>query len=389
MINTQLASLFHNHNIYLFFTSTNKIVNNSWQSPSKEATFSLARKVNLENFSSYQAATNDLNSLDKQVRNSGITDSRALMFSSNEQMDISQEGNTFNRYNWIYPDDELSNLISYVFIVRPDLNIIKPTSGTAGIELTKSCAADSYFQSLRLTDPELLRNTCVNYSGYNHDFINFLLDRVEDYQIPDWGVTTQEITQPFTNFKTQYAGNANDSLSAREFSITFRENADLGVTKFFTAWVRYMNGVVMDRFETKPEYQQSRFINGAPIIDYATSVYLLKTKPDGSEIVYFHKSTGAFPTTVPHSNWSYNKGESKEESRITIAFSGGFPEPLNPQILGEFNYNSRIYNMNSFGGSYASPVSSVANWGSPIVGKPYILLDTNTNTYRLYWESIQ
>lgn len=329
-----------------------------------------------------------LNDLKRVVEKSGVAETRAQMFDDGESLSINNEGNTFNRYNWIYPSEELTGLISYVFLVRPDLNIVKPTSPTNQIELTETCGHDSYFQSLALTDPELLRNTCAKYAFYTHDFVNFLLDRVETYQINDWGVSTQEVSQPFTNFKTQYAGNANDSLSAREFSITFRETADLGVTKFFTAWVRYMNGVVMNRFDTKKEYKISRFTNGAPVLDYATSVYLIRTKPDGSEIVYFHKMTGAFPTTVPHSNWSYNRGTDKAENSIDITFSGGFPEPLNPQILAEFNRNSHFYNAGNFSGSYAPSVSSMANWGQPIVGRPYILRDTRYKKYRLFWESI-
>lgn len=144
----------------------------------------------------------------------------------------------------------------------------------------------------------------------------------------------------------------------------------------------------MNRFETRSEYQKSRFKNGSSVIDYATSIYLIKTKPDGSEIVYFHKMTGAFPTTIPHSNWSYNRGESKEENRVNITFSGGFPEPLNPQTLGEFNYNSRLYSAENYSPINAEPVSSVANWGQPIVGRPYILLDTTARVYRLFWETI-
>ena len=139
----------------------------------------------------------------------------------------------------------------------------------------------------------------------------------------------------------------------------------------------------MNRYETRKQYQQSRFINGSPVIDYATSIYLIKTKPDGSEIVYFHKVTGAFPTVVPHSNWSYNK-DGKTETNIDIQFSGGFPEPMNPYTLAEFNRNSKI---NSAGLVRAFAASSeFESWDQPIVGRPYIARDNANHKIRLFWE---
>ena len=332
-----------------------------------------------KNLDNYTRQDSELLGFSRIVEKKGVASSRYDIF---DEDNISTRDNTFNRFNWIYPADELGNLLSYVFIVKPDLNIIKQAS-SAKLELTDTCSTDPFFNMLANTQPSILRNLSCSASTSMHHFINFLVDRVEGYQITDWGVGTNEISQPFTNYKFQYAGNANDSLSAREFSITFREDANLRITNLFTAWTRYINGVVMNRYETRKQYQQSRFINGSPIIDYATSIYLIKTKPDGSEIVYFHKVTGAFPTVVPHSNWSYNK-DGKTETNIDIQFSGGFPEPMNPYTLAEFNRNSKI---NSAGLARAFAASSeFASWGQPIVGRPYIARDNTNHKLRLFWE---
>ena len=122
-----------------------------------------------------EEALSELDGYKRIVEKKGIADYRSDIF---DGADLNSEGNTFNRYNWIYPSEELSSLLSYVFIVRPDLNIIKPV-GSSVIELTPTCQKDPYFVSLSQSNPELLRNTCAAFGGYTHDFVNFLLDRVE------------------------------------------------------------------------------------------------------------------------------------------------------------------------------------------------------------------
>lgn len=294
------------------------------------------------------------------------------------------EARAFNRFNWIMPSDEISNLLSYVFIVRPDLNVIKSDDGT-NLQISDSLMNDPYFQMVAAKNPSVLRNLCHNSAGFNHDFISFLVNRVETYDIPDWSVSAKDISMPFTNYKIQYAGNANDSISARNFEIEFREDANLRVTKLFTAWTKYINGVVMNIYETRHEYQQSRFIDGAPILDYATSIYLIKTKPDGSEIVYFHKTTGGFPVSVPHNKWSYNKDGSVNRT-IDISFYGGFPEPLNPETLSEFNYNAGFSANKGSPSGYADNYD-IAHWASPLVGRPFIVED-KYGKIRLCWEPL-
>lgn len=319
-----------------------------------------------------------------QLTKDGLADSTYDVLAARGYSSTTAEAVAFNRYNWIMPSDELGNVLSYVFIVRPDLNVINIDSGS-DITLPDALNNDPFFVWLTKSCPSVLRNLSQSGAGFNHHFINFLVNRVESYQVSDWSVSYKEISMPFTNYKIQYAGNANESISSREFDIGFREDVNLRVTKLFTAWTKYINGVVMNHYETKHHYQQSRFIYGAPVLDYATSIYLIKTKADGSEIIYFHKTTGAFPANVPHNLWSYNKDGKVMDDNITINFYGGFPEPLNPETMNEFNYNAGF----SHGSSVPNVAKNfeIAHWGSPIVGRPFIVCDNN-GVYRLGWESL-
>ena len=292
---------------------------------------------------------------------------------------------SFNRYYKIFPSEEMSSLCSYVFIVRPDLN------------MAAAINADPYFNSIYNLYPDIISGLTQFSSSdvnvpYSHHFVPFLTDRILSYQVSDYSVKSYEFEQPFTGYKTSYAGNSNESKSGVTFDISFRESSGLMVTKYFDAWVRYIDAVTTGRIAGKSEYIQAKLKTGASIIDYATAVYLIKTKPDGEEIVYFHKSVGGFPTTVPHSNWSFAK-DGAVDNTINIQFSGGFPESLKPRILVEFNYNSGVivasdattpHLIDRLTRSTLVP----AKYGNPIVDVPYIVYDDSHDrppAYRLKW----
>ena len=288
------------------------------------------------------------------------------------------EMNVFNRYGWLYPDDEMDVTQGYVFMVRPDLNIL--TTDNDYVKINIQATRSAYFQYLNMTDPTLLLNLTqqMNADKTSHHFIPFLIDRVDAYHVPDYEIKINELTQPFTNFKTNYAGNANDSQSGAQFTITFREVANFRILKLFHAWVEYMNCISRGVFEPHDMYKYSKFSNGALMLDYATSVYFIRVKAD-MEIVYFHKQTGVFPKAVPHSNLSYNRG-SQPGSTLDIEFVGGYPEVLSPYTMADFNFNSNVtdpqlvanYSASNYGYDEGLNFTG-ATWGVPLVGRPYIV----------------
>lgn len=288
------------------------------------------------------------------------------------------EMSVFNRYGWLYPDDEMDVTQSYVFIVRPDLNILTPDNDF--VKLNTQAARNPYFQYLNMTDPTLLLNLTqqVNADKTSHHFIPFLVDRVEAYHVPDYEIKINELSQPFTNFKTNYAGNANDSQSGSQFTITFREANGLRVLKLFHAWIEYMNCLSRGTFDPYDVYKYSKFESGALMLDYATSVYFMRVKPN-MEIVYFHKQTGVFPKAAPHSNMSYNRG-SQPGNTLDIEFVGGYPEVLSPYSMADFNFNSNVTDVqkiiNSSASNYGYDLGANytgGSWGTPLVGSPYII----------------
>ena len=308
----------------------------------------------------------------------------------------SQYFDAFNRYKTIFPGDEIGGTKTYIFIVRPDLN------------MPWCIKNDAFYASLLALTPNTIRALThtdmpeIFPSPAKTHFIPFLFDRVTQYGISNFEVKSYTMEQPYTSFKTSYAGNSNESRTGVNFTIEFRESGNYEVIKTFEAWVRYIDMITTGTTAPFVEYIESRMQNGVNIIDYATSVYMFVTKADGMEIVYWNKITGAFPTGVPHSNFSFNEGDTADKT-VSIDFSGGMPEAYNPRIFVDFNYNAGLFNEDPYG----KPTTLKAEYhnirpvpharigfenlrgGSPLVGGPYICMNKNTGAYLLKWRDIE
>lgn len=303
--------------------------------------------------------------------------------------------NAFNRYRTIFPGDEIDSYLTFVFIVKPDLN------------MSQAINEDPYFAQLYETDPNIIRNLTYcpsilkNDEPITTDFIPFLYDRVLSYQLPDFEVKNYTLEQPFTGFKTTYVGNSNESRTGWQTSMRFRENNRFNVTKFFEAWVRYMDLVSYGTLTPYREYSTSKLLYGVNEIDYATSIYEIITKPDATTILYFHKQTGLVPTTVPHSNWSFNYGGDADRE-VDVSFIGGMPEAMTPRIIADFNYNAGMYSVdastdmvqgvnpmyyNTKPARHARLGFEEEYGGSTLVGGPYIAYNKKRKEYKLKWRT--
>lgn len=275
-------------------------------------------------------------SLNSYLTSVGVKQDRSRKDTYGGGKTITGEMESFNRYGVLYADDEMSSSLGYVFMVRPDLNLF---TDARTLSLRDQAKTDLFISFMNYMDPTILLNLTQDTTGdYYHQFMPMLYDRVDEYQIPNIDLAVHEMTQPFSGFKTVYAGNSNGSQSGCQFEIGFRETADLRITKLFQAWIAYINGITLNFFAPKEKYLYSKYTEGSQVIDYATSIYFVRTRPDG-EIIYFHKVTGAFPTQVPLSQQSFNRG-GQPDNKITVSFTGGYPESLNPVTMTEFNVNA-------------------------------------------------
>lgn len=256
----------------------------------------------------------------------------------------------FDRLYSVYPEKELTNLCQYVFMVRPDINILKDKDTLLSYSSSQiksgyypniSPSTDKYFSYMMKRYPDLLRSLTSKFSG-SHDFIPYLVGRAESLQIPDYTLKSDSINQPFTNFAMPFANHALESTTGGTFEMSFREDNELTIHKLFQTWVYYIDGVKRNKFGPKVEYiKDNRF-------DYATSVYCITCKPDAETIVYWTKYTGCFPTNVPHSDMSFNLRGSAN-NKVNISFDYFLQESLDPHIIIDFNMNAHVTNENKMG----------------------------------------
>lgn len=279
----------------------------------------------------------------------------------------------FNRYMSIYVDDEMSSVIPYVFIVRPDLNILSSNGNSL---VSPYIENDPYFQYMFRNHKEVLESLTVSLDA-SHDFISFLLDRTESFQLTDTSIKYYSIVQPFTGYQIFFANNASESVSGISFDITFRETNDYLITKLFNTWVYYIDGVARNMFQPRKQYVYE------DKLDYASSIYYLICAPNGEDILYFAKNIGVFPVNVPHSSHSHNL-HGTPENKVNVSFVGAWQEALNPLALKDFNKNSGCDSTNtSF--AYIKNYNPFSNTGTSIVGAPYI--DYVNGKYKLRWRA--
>lgn len=313
----------------------------------------------------------------------------------------------FDRYYSVYLQYEKDVEYQYVFFVRPQLNIVKgipepPPSINFGTveamyrilspELTDQANNNPTISWVANTHGEIIYNLIKG--GYNHHFMPYLTGRVESLSIPDFAINTYSITQPVTGYNLPLAGNAIESTTGGDISITFRDDGYHRILNMFRVWIEYMHCVTTGLMDPV-RHQDSK--NNGPIannyLDYMGSIYSICTRADGSEIVWFDKFTGVIPTEVPDGNMSFNRGGATE-SNIQIPFKFFHHRACDNAIIMDFNYNAAngkplkngriattyaIHNK-KLGLNVASEVA-----GNGMVNHPYIRYDHKLQKYFLEW----
>lgn len=331
----------------------------------------------------------------------------------------------FDRFYSVYLNNDEVETRQYVFFVRPGLYLVDEdgsSNGVARFTLSKESRTyyDGFMRFMKHDHEVIMRSlteefgrgdmnqSAVSGSGLGqakyggqltddrgnplaeHSLIPWLQGRTESLQIPDYQIKNFALIQPYTKYSMPYATSAIESTTGNTFECTFKEDSQLRVHKFFYTWLYYMDGVMRNRFKPKEKY----ILYNA--FDYATSVYHIVCDVTGENIIWWSKYTGVFPTSVPNSDLSWNKG-GKTDNKLTVPFVAFHHEALNPQIFTDFNYNSLGYTYMrnvvepSGGRIYLSkstaPIFDTEHgiMGPTLVGRPYIVTSGSGFAPKLRW----
>lgn len=286
----------------------------------------------------------------------------------------------FDRYYSVFPENEFDGVIMYAFFVRPQLNLL---SGP-GQGLTSQAYTNPICRYIYETSPE-----CIHYlsrwSKYQHHFIPYFTGRVESTQVPDFTLRTALAQNSDSWYQMPYAQSGTDGASGGSFDVTFRDDNKLRILNTHRLWVDYTHNVtygLMDPFLNLGNTSAGPI--GENRIDYAGSLYNIACRVTGREIIWWDKYTGIFPTNIPDSNFSFNKG-STVDPKFTISYSFFYHNPpCDPCIFGDFNYNAQTlggYTADNYDSYYISA-------GNGIVGVPYITRNKITGKWHLNFTSL-
>lgn len=94
-----------------------------------------------------------------------------------------------------------------------------------------------------------------------------------------------------SNIKIPYA---TGKSSGGNLSISYLENMKLDMIAFHNNWIHYIEQVVLGYMSPTSEYIESGEL------DYATSAFVIRFKPDMKSMVYIGKAVGIYPINLPN-----------------------------------------------------------------------------------------
>lgn len=111
-----------------------------------------------------------------------------------------------------------------------------------------------------------------------------------EFTPPEVSLTTDNLSSS-SNIKLPFALG---KTSGGTLSIRFLENMRLDMYSFHHNWLHYIEQVVLGYMDPIDEYIKSGEL------DYATSAFVMRFKPNMKSMVYLGKAVGIFPTNLPN-----------------------------------------------------------------------------------------
>ena len=288
----------------------------------------------------------------------------------------------FDRQYSVYPDIELTGLCHYIFMTRPDLNILNNS---------RLSAAEKIFDITRVNQPWIMDSLTVEGS-HDHDFMSVITSRSEALQLPVYNIRTSTVSQMHTGYILPYASHGIASTTGGSFDLQLREFSDLSLHSLFDMWLTYVDLVTRGVCDPKEEYYKFNRC------DYAVSLYDIICAPDARTILYWVKYVGAFPTADATDTISFNL-RGRPDTTISIPFSFFRSEIKRVESLMDFNMNAHIDTASGFPEEMAYPrigrgsvETTYQGYSIPLygdgcglVGKPFIKFNNRSGYFELCW----
>lgn len=177
------------------------------------------------------------------------------------------------------------------------------------------------YDQFNFTSPfiPLLMNTCTSLTGAK-----------------DLNLQVYEYEEDEFSTKQNVATGMDDLWAPGQITASFEDITYGPVSLLFMLWIFYIHYVSRGYITSTREHILER------ILDYTCSIYVFVIGPDGRTIERFGKFTGCYPTSFPLSQQLEHNNELDPSMlhKIQINFQYNRYEPMNPEILTDFNFVS-------------------------------------------------
>jgi len=235
----------------------------------------------------------------------------------------------------------------YIFMTTPDLNIDELT-GKTEVDKDSAKKAKDLLGIGHPTSPSYL----VNSLNGTKPFIHLLTNLAQGASLSDISLDTIDIGENWDRARMVYPKDSINSRQASTFSIEYNELKGLPLLLLHKLWLDYIEAIAKGELSPKAFYLDNR------MIDYASSLFIFTTEPDGMTIEACAKYTGVYPVSISFSGLDMNKQLSYESITVSITYSYNYYEVFLPVLLNEFN---RISNPRFLGGDTESEESTENN----------------------------
>jgi len=256
------------------------------------------------------------------------------------------------RVNKYIPSGEIDYFqsgFSHIFFIKPDLNLTQ--NAVASMDMTGNPMLGDIITNLNYNNNDLrpfwndFPEPSADYSRSN-SYVSYLLSNMlENIPVTDLTLDTKDAYENLKGFRMPYGLTHFKNTWGGEISLAFKDTKTLLINNILQAWVKYISVMKEGIAECTPKYKNYGYL------DYAGAIYGFITEPDGQTITHWFRYTGVFPTNVPFSTISTNRG-SQDIPEFNVNFKYVIYESNDVNILRDFNYV-----MNNTGNNTGSSIS--------------------------------
>lgn len=233
----------------------------------------------------------------------------------------------FNRFGYLDPYNALTYTKEYLFFTKPDLHLFGNRSPNL---LNEELARFSFFRDALERYPYVMQQLQQRV-GSDFPLMPLLSNTVNSaLDFPDANAEEMETMTNIYGTRLTYRGSSYKSDEQHQFSLEFKDTKFLEVYMLFKLYDDYEKLKKMGRVST-PDVN---YIYRKILYDQF-SIYKFVVDEDGETLIYWGKTYGTYPLSVPRG--ALSDLADNERLKFTVDFKCQFVEDMDPQILVDFN----------------------------------------------------